>query len=175
MPSWGAEKTACRSPRSSTSARSPLSLPRSLRRCKPGSAVLRAGCFWTHAPRRGLIEAPPYKTKVAVTGAWSGVTPSSRPAGSPPTEGSSSRERGCRSLAPRASDRGCDEYTEGEMDRKASLWRPTRLHGERLQGVSDSFSTSWGEEAFILSSAGLIIGAWTTLMHSPSMMNTRPT
>jgi hypothetical protein len=61
------------------------------------------------------------------------------------------------------------------MDRKASLWRPTRLHGERLQGVSDSFPTSWGEEAFILSSAGLIIGAWTTLMHSPSMMNTRPT
>jgi hypothetical protein len=169
MPSWGAEKTACRSPRSSTSARSPLSLPRSLRRCKPGSAVLRAGCFWTHAS----VVAPLYKTKVAVTGAWSGVTPSSRPAGSPPTEGSSSRG-GCRSLAPRASDRGCDEYTEGEMDRKASLWRPTRLHGERLQGFSDNFSTSWGEEAFILSSAGLIIGAWTTLMHSPSM-NSRTT
>ena len=37
------------------------------------------------------------------------------------------------------SDRGFGWYTEGEIDRKAPLWRPEGLRCERVRGFSDSF------------------------------------
>ena len=38
------------------------------------------------------------------------------------------------------SEHGFGRHTEGEMDRKAALWRPAGLRCKRLRGFSDSFS-----------------------------------
>jgi hypothetical protein len=40
------------------------------------------------------------------------------------------------------SDRGFGWYAQGEIDRKAPLWRPAGLRCERVRGFSDSFYLS---------------------------------
>ena len=52
-------------------------------------------------------------------------------------------EKGCG----RRSERGFDWRTEGEMDRKAPLWRPTRLRCKHLRGFSDSLKVKFTRNA----------------------------